>query len=36
LMESLINLRLIVQDENDNQAIYKVLLDFLERTEREQ
>jgi hypothetical protein len=36
LMESLINLRLIVQDEKDNQAIYKVLLNFLERTEREQ
>lgn len=36
LMESLINLRLVVQEETDNQAIYKVLLDFLERAEREQ
>lgn len=36
LMEALISLRIAVQEENDNQAIYKVLLDFLERAEREQ
>lgn len=36
LMEALISLRIAAQEENENQAIYKVLLDILERAEREQ